>query len=79
MWVDCDLVRAKLALLWAKQQLGCMFGNLGKFNPGPCKGKVLVAVAGTRSWRWSGTSQDLSLVKNQRIQGLWPHQEGCEH
>lgn len=67
MWVDCDLVRVELTLLWAKQQLG-LFGNLGKSSPGPCKRKVLVPVAGTRSWRWSGTSQELSLVRNWRVQ-----------
>lgn len=50
VWIDCDLVRLKLTLLWAKQQLGCVFGNLGKFNHGPCKRKVLVSMAGTRSW-----------------------------
>lgn len=53
MWMDCDLVRVELTLLWAKQQLG-LFGNLGKSSPGSCKRKVLVPVAGTRSGRWSG-------------------------
>lgn len=79
MWRDCDLVRLELALLWAEQQLG-LFANLGKSSPGPCKRKVLVPVAGTRSWRWSGTPQELPLVRNWGMQEVagWSvaHQEG---